>query len=411
MDRPIVYSNEQHRSFDWLNGFKDFMKGGARLAQALLGPTDTICFGLSAAAKSVPNLSINVQEGQIFQWATIDGSPYGSLATDSDFIYQSGFTPAQELVFSTANLAAGQSMKAVVRARFVQVDAIRQGDPTNGVLPYYSSSNPTLPLQGVNNNGQAQPTVRNGFCELSIAYGNPATTGSEVAPLPGTGYVGLYVITLTFGQTTITNGQILAAPAGIPGYPPAPIWKGVRNQHHLGTEFGQAPRIDLTSEVDNILGLSHLPATNTVGLLPTVRTGANDPNGITAGNVGDLYLQTGGDVLWICKTAGSATTAVWIPNTPVSAVLVTTFPYTITQSVGTFFCQLSSADGIIYLPPGTKPGRFRVKRIDDTDKKLIVTTQGSTKIKDGSLVNSFNVLAGQSFDFENVPANDVFYIL
>lgn len=328
MDRPIIYSQEQGRSFDFLSSFKDYLKGGARLAQAIFGPTDTFVYGFGAAQKPVPNLSFTLGAGQIFQWAPIDSSPYGALSADTENVYQQGYAAQQDVTLSTAQLNAGQSQWVLIRARFKEQDDIRPGDPTGGVLPYYNSSNPLLPLQGVNGNGGIQNTVRKGLAEINVVYGPPAATGSETAPLPGAGYVGLYLINLTFGQTAITNGQILAAPAGIPGYPVAPFWAGIRAQHHKGTAFGQAPQIDLTQEVQGVLPLANCPASSTNGVLPTIRSGASVPTSLV-GSVNDLYWQTGANVLWRCTVTGNPGT--WMPNSiGLSIVEQTSFPLNLT---------------------------------------------------------------------------------
>ncbi|MHA0110713.1 hypothetical protein ACXYUI_26650, partial [Klebsiella pneumoniae] len=45
---------------------------------------------------------------------------------------------------------------------------------------------------------------------LSAKAGISATTGSQVTPSPDSGYVGIAVVTVANGQTTITSGNITA---------------------------------------------------------------------------------------------------------------------------------------------------------------------------------------------------------
>lgn len=384
------------------------------LAQTLFGPTDTILSRFSAAAKSIPNMSFDLESGSILQWAPIDADPYGAAPANTDYCYQLGHAPAQEILLSTGQLSAGQSQYALIRARFVQEDVVRPGDPTNGVLPYYNSADPRNPLQGVNNNGGILPTMRLGKVEISIVYGPPATTGSQVAPVPGGGYVPLYLILLTFGQTTITNGQIVEAPAGIGGYPAAPFWRGVRAQHHRGTNYGQAPQIVLgggNKEVQGTMDLVNLPATNTVGLLTCFRSGAGDPNGVLAGNIGDVYLDTASDITWRCKVTGDATGAVWVNGTTVGGVLVSSFPHTITASAASYMYQ-ASADGVSNLPSAAQPRRISFKRADATQYKITLTPSGGQQIwKDDALVSTLDMLAGDAFVLESVPTQSRWYVL
>jgi hypothetical protein len=90
-----------------------------------------------------------------------------------------------------------------------------------------------------------------------------------------------------------------------------PVLAGLLNSHHGGTN-GQAPKINLASETQGSLPLSQLPASNTTGTLPVMRTNAGDPNGSVAGNVDDLILDTVSNDIWVCVTTGSTSTAVWV---------------------------------------------------------------------------------------------------
>jgi hypothetical protein len=408
--RPIIYDLEQVRSFDFLEGFRDFMKSEGDLAQFLFGPTDTILSGFSAAAKPVPNMRIDLEAGRILKWDQVDADPYGAVAANTDYMYQLGYYPAQELLLSKAQLAAGQSQWVLIRCRFVHVDEIREGDPDGGVHPFYNSSDPRNPLQGINNDGQPLPSVRKGIAEISPLYGTPAATGSET-PLPaGAGYVPLYLINLTFGSAPIGNGDILVAGnAAYPGYTPAPIWKGVRAQHHKGIEFGQAPQIDVTQEITGIVPLPNLPGTNTTGLLVCFRSGHGDPNGTVAGNQGDEYLDLDGDSVWVCKTTGSSTTAVWINNNPNSIELVTVFPKTITKSAGTFALKLSTANGVVNLPAS---GRLKFKSYHNVGYQAILTPAGTDKIwlKD-ELLNNLPMTRGEAYELEYLPGEGVWLVL
>jgi hypothetical protein len=62
--------------------------------------------------------------------------------------------------------------------------------------------------------------------------GTAATTGSQTTPAPSTGYVGLWVVTLTNGQTSITAANIAAYPGApfIPAKLGPGMWPGFSNR-------------------------------------------------------------------------------------------------------------------------------------------------------------------------------------
>ena len=325
MDRPIIYTQENIRGYDLAKGWQDALKANGEEAQGILGGTTTVAAGLAATPTSPASLSVNIGTGSIFQLSTLDSTSAGDLPVDGGTYFMQGILwNTQSVTLSTSALLAGQSQWALIQATFGFVDVIRSGDPNAGVLPFYNSANPSVPLQGQGGTGAFLNTERTATIVLSVAYGIPATTGSEAPPSASANNIGLYLIDLTYGQTAITSGDIfVAGPSvgtGVPsGYPYAPFLAGLLNSHHDGNP-GQAPKIKLTSEVQGILPtgnlpspipLANLPATNTTGTLPVLRSGATVPAGNVAGNFGDLYINTSTPTLYQCTTAGTATTAVW----------------------------------------------------------------------------------------------------
>lgn len=263
-DRPILYDMNQDRTFDHERGFHDILYSISQAVQDLLGQGYTVVAGLSATQTSPASLTINLAAGRILQLAAADAVSQGAIPQDLTQILQQGTAVAQQVTLSTSGLSTGQSRWALVQAQFNQVDVVRANDPNAGLLYFYNAANPTLPFQGPNNNGQIEPTVRQGLCSIGVIYGSVATTGSEVPPQPSAGWVPLYLIDLAFGQTSVTTNQILVAGpsvgTGVPSnYTTAPFLAGMLNQHHLGTP-GQAPQIDLQKEVRNRLQLANLPS-------------------------------------------------------------------------------------------------------------------------------------------------------
>lgn len=325
MDRPIIYTQENIRGYDIAKGWQDALKDAGKTAQGILGGTTTVAAGLVATPTSPASLSVNIGAGSIFETSTLDSSAAGDLPADGGSYFMQGVLwSTQAVALSTSALASGQSQYALIQATFGFVDVVRTGDPNAGVLPFYNSANPSVPLQGQGGSGAVLNTERTATVVLSVVYGTPATTGSEVPPSAASNNIGLYLIDLTYGQTTIVAGNILvagpSAGTGVPSnYPYAPFLAGLLNSHHSGNP-GQAPKIQLTTEVQGILPtgnlpspipLANLPATNTTGTLPVLRSGTTIPTGNVAGNFGDLYMDTTSVVLYQCTTTGTASTAVW----------------------------------------------------------------------------------------------------
>jgi hypothetical protein len=321
VDRPIIFDEEQTRTFDPLWGWRDALIALANLEQDLSGTIIGQMAGLVGTPTSPATLAINIGPGRVYQQSAVDSTSYGALASDPAIVQQQGSAAAQQVLLTTSALSAGQSQWALVQCQFAQVDQVAAGDPTGGLLLYFNSANPSQPFQGPGNDGQVQPTVRLGTVSITVVYGSPATTGSEVPPNPTSGWLPMYLVDLTFGQTQITSGNILTAGPSVgsnvpSNYPGAPFIAGLLNEHHKGTP-GQAPQIDLTAEVKNNLPLTNLPASNTTGGgLPVFKRNAGNPNGNVAGNTNvnganDMCWDVTNNLLYICTTTGTTTTAVW----------------------------------------------------------------------------------------------------
>jgi hypothetical protein len=101
-----------------------------------------------------------------------------------------------------APVSSGQSIAYLIQAAFSETDA------TAVVLPYYNASNPASPYSGPANSGAAQNTQRVQSVFIGVKAGTSATTGTQVTPTPDSGFVGLYVVTVAFGATSIVNANI-----------------------------------------------------------------------------------------------------------------------------------------------------------------------------------------------------------
>ena len=251
--RPLFYSLSQPRSFDANSAAKDAMLGDAYLAQDILGQTLSVVSGLSATSTST--LAITMGAGRLYIQAITDATAVadGDLAADATVIEQQAWFPAQSLVLTTAALTPGQSQWVLIEVGFSQADSIAPSDPGNGLENFFNSANWTIPLVGPGGNNMTIPTLRTNGVVPTMVYGSPAATGSQTPPNSTSGNVGLYLVLLTYGQTVVTQIEILVAGpsvgANVPSnYPYAPFLAGLLSSHHDGNP-GQAPKINLATEL------------------------------------------------------------------------------------------------------------------------------------------------------------------
>ena len=206
MDRQIVYPGAIPLETDILSTNRYSMIGLAKLAKALLGANTTL-FDFACSATSPASLAVNVGQGQIYSLQPVDATAYSSLPADTaDQILKQGLNLSTVQLSCPAPTTAGYSINYLVEVGYEEVD----GDAV--VLPYYNASNPAQPYSGPNNSGSSQPTVRQGVASVQVKAGIPAATGSQTTPSADAGYVPAYVVTVAYGQTTVTGANISVAP-------------------------------------------------------------------------------------------------------------------------------------------------------------------------------------------------------
>lgn len=214
MDRNIVYPSSIPLDTDLLTVNRNAMIGLGFLAQAVLG-TNTVMDGLACLPTSPASMNVTVGPGSITLLTTVDQTAYGSLAADtSDLVVKMGINIEATTFGITAPASAGQSINYLIEAAFGETD----GDPI--VLPYYNASNPAQTFSGPSNAGTAQNTLRMQRVQLQLKAGTPANTGSQTTPPADSGWIGLYQITVSFGQTQVTAASIATLPTA-----PLLTWK------------------------------------------------------------------------------------------------------------------------------------------------------------------------------------------
>lgn len=202
MDRQIVYPGQILPETTLLQMAKDAMIGSAKLAAAMLG-TSTIANGFAVTPTGPASLQIVVAPGEIYAIANIDSLAFSTLPADTTHsILKQGIMLDGVTLSCPAPTTTGQSINYLVQV------AYQDQDSTPALLPYYNSANPALPYSGMGNNGLTQNTSRKGVAIVQVKAGASAATGSQVTPAPDSGYVGLFVATVAYGQTTITSGNI-----------------------------------------------------------------------------------------------------------------------------------------------------------------------------------------------------------
>jgi hypothetical protein len=274
MHRQIVYPGQIPLETDILSTNKDAYQALAKLAQALFG-NNTVVNGLSAGATSPASLAVLVQPGEIYSLQTMDTSAYSTLGTDASQVLKQGIITTTTTLSTPAPGTAGQSINYLVEVGFVESDA------NSVVLPYYNASNPDVAWSGPSNSGTAQFTQRQDLCQVQVKAGTAATTGSQVTPSPDAGFVGLWVVTVANGQSTVTAGNITA-------YPGAPFLHGPNNNPLF-------PVSNYVATADPVAGND-----NTQGY-----------------GIGSQWLNTSNNNLWECVSASTGA-AVWVcvDNTP-----------------------------------------------------------------------------------------------
>ncbi len=202
MDRQIVYPGQILPETTLLQMTKDAMIGSAKLAAAVLG-TSTIANGFAVTPTGPASLQVVVAPGEMYALTNIDSLAFSTLPADTTHsILKQGILLDGVTLSCPAPTTTGQSINYLVQVTY------QDQDSTPVLLPYYNSANPAMPYSGMGNNGLTQNTSRKGVAVVQIKAGASAATGSQSTPAPDAGYIGLYVVTVAFGQATITSASI-----------------------------------------------------------------------------------------------------------------------------------------------------------------------------------------------------------
>ena len=203
MDRNLVYPGSIPLDSDLLSLNRNTMIALGALAQAALG-TSIVADGLAC---SPAGLGVSVGPGCITQFSVVDAAAYGSLAADTTSpLVKMGINLTATSFALSAPATSGQSINYLIQA------ALQEADGGAQVLPYYNAANPAQAFAGPVNSGVAQNTLRQQRVQLQLKSGAPASTGAQTTPPVDNGWVGLYVITVNYGQSSLATGNIATLP-------------------------------------------------------------------------------------------------------------------------------------------------------------------------------------------------------
>ena len=277
MDRQIVYSGQVPQTTDLLNTNRQTMIALAKLCADLFG-TSTVISGLGCVPTTPASMSVAVNPGQIYQLANVDGTPYSALPQDTahSLLKQGILMDAQSFVLA-APATSGYSQNYLIQAAYLESDV------NNVVLPYYNSANPSQAFNGPGGSGNAQPTTRAGQVSLQLVAGTAASTGTQTTPAVTAGYVGLAVITVANGQSTITNASI----APYPNVPTAPTGGFLAA---IGERYSSIQNVAISSTLSTA-ALGALVNVTATGQTITLPAASNCPNGTS---ICVTYMQASG---------------------------------------------------------------------------------------------------------------------
>ncbi len=206
MDRNIVYPGSIPLDTDILYPNRNAMVGIAALTAAVLG-SNIVVDGLGCMPTSPASLAVSVGAGSITQLSAVDATAYGSLPVDiTDQIVKTGINLQPTSFMFTVPTSSGQSINYLIEAAFSETDT----DAV--VLPYVNAVNPGQPFSGPDNAGTGQNTQRIQRVQLQVKPGAAALSGVQVTPAVDSGWVGLYIVTVNYGQTAITAADIDTLP-------------------------------------------------------------------------------------------------------------------------------------------------------------------------------------------------------
>ncbi|CAB3784263.1 hypothetical protein [Pararobbsia alpina] len=245
MRRVETYIGQQVYEYLFSAQAQYTMTGIAKVCSALFGSNGLVS-GLACTPTSPATMALQIGPGEIYQTAPLEATNCGTLPADTAHsILKQGIQLGTN---TTATFAApgtsGQSINYLIEAQYQDLDLSL--DPTSllspVVLQFYNAATPATPWSGPNDSGATSNNWRDGIVAYQIKAGTAATTGSQVTPSPDTGWIGLWVVTVPFGATTLTSSNI-AQYTGAPVLPSGLLQSILTSNLTYGIDGGSANTI------------------------------------------------------------------------------------------------------------------------------------------------------------------------
>lgn len=289
MDREITYAGAIPQVEDLAYAQRFSMVGLGYLAQMTLG-VGTVVDGLAVMPTPGSPMSVTVAPGSIATMAVIDQTSFSTLAANLNPVLKLGINTTATTFALTAPATPGQSINYLIEAAFSESDV----QPV--VIPYYNAANPAQPLNGAAGSGASQPTRRQQIVSLQLKAGAPAAAGAQATPACDVGWVGIAIVTLNAGATSVLQTNILP----FPGAPflasklptlrqrlTGPLTLFVSNQGNdgwTGTQFD--PFLTLGGALNALASRYDLAGnTVTLSMQPGTYTGCTIPGYLYAGQI------------------------------------------------------------------------------------------------------------------------------
>jgi hypothetical protein len=205
--RELLYPNEILNNTDLLGTETLSFIQIWQLSESVLGfgiGNTRLVRGLPCTPVVPPGLQVVVGVGSIYSFEFLDSSDFGGstgISADTNVNhkqYKQGLLTDPVTLNTPAPINPGNSVIHLVQGTFLTIDQF------NVSRSYYNSATPTTPIVIANN------SYRTDNCIVGIKLGTESV--SPVPPTPDSGYTALYYVQVTYGQTTITSGNITVVP-------------------------------------------------------------------------------------------------------------------------------------------------------------------------------------------------------
>ena len=296
MDRQISYPSALARVEDLLYSGQNAMVALGKLAEAALG-TGTSVSGFTCQPTAPASLAISLSAGQVYQVENLEASPISTLSQDTHSVLKQGIVLDATSIALVPPTTPGFAVNVLIEVQYTDTDTDLE------LVNYENPADLTTPLEGPGGNGQKQPTTRAGAVAIQQKYGTPSTSGTQVTPTPDAGWAPLFVITLSFGQTTITQGSITP-------YAGAPVVPVNLNTVPAGVQAGRwTYAVDTGTANAYAVALNPIPTALVAGMTIRVRFGSPNTSTSPVINVNGLgnvaILKQGGGAPSIGDISGT----------------------------------------------------------------------------------------------------------